>query len=150
LEQDLSTIETGLRTWLDISEKMNQNVSRGILAAASDEVKTLIENKDIVQKDVVILFMNVANTLDVGPFTEKTTISDIQKEYPALKKIAQKKLTSYEDDLKNAEKLREEFIAQKYNELKQVTLDIERTKYIKHNQLSEAITRVLTYIGIFL
>ena len=150
LKQDLSSIESGLQTWQELSEKMNQDVSRGILAAASDEVKKLVENQDAVQKDIVILFMNVASALDTGPFTEETTISDIQKEYPALKKIAHNKLKSYEDDLKKAEKSREEFITQKQNELKQINLDIERAKYVKQSQLSEAITRVLTYIAIFL
>jgi flagellar hook-basal body complex protein FliE len=139
-----------LQTWQDISEKMNHDVSRGILASASDEIKKLIEDKDTVQKDIVVLFVSVANALDAGPFTEETTISDIQKEYPAFKKIAQNKIKAYEADLEKAENVREEFIIQKEKELNQITLDIERAKYVKQTQLSEAITKVLIYIGIFL
>ena len=150
LEQNISTIEAGLQTWQDISEKMNHGVSRGILASASDEIKKLVEDKDAVQKDIVVLFVSVANALDAGPFTEETTISDIQKEYPALKKIAQNKIKAYDADLKKAENAREEFIIQKEKELNQITLDIERAKYVKQTQLSEAIIKVLMYIGIFL
>jgi|GEM_PF-2875252 len=76
-------------------------------------------------------------------------MADIQKEYPTLKKIAQNKLELYETDLKKAETTREEFIAEKEKELEQIFLDIERAKYIKNTQLSDAIARILTYIGIF-
>jgi len=149
LEQNLSTVETGIRTWQDISEKVNEDVSRGILAVASDEIQKLIEDREKVQQDVVLLFVHVANALDVWPFSAETTMADIQKEYPTLKKIAQNKLELYETDLKKAETTREEFIAEKEKELEQIFLDIERAKYIKNTQLSDAIARILTYIGIF-
>jgi len=61
----LSTVETGIRTWQDISEKVNEDVSRGILAVASDEIQKLIEDREKVQQDVVLLFVHVANALDV-------------------------------------------------------------------------------------
>lgn len=150
LKQNLSTIETWLETWEDIWEKVNADTSRGILSAASDEIKKLVDDQEKVQQDVVLLFVNVANELDVWPFTEKTTIADIQKIYPTLKKIANNTLDSYESDLKNAEHARDEFITQKGNELEQINLEIERAKYVKKTQLSIAITRVLTYLGIFL
>lgn len=120
------------------------------MAAASDEIKKLVDDQEKVQKDLVLLFINVANMLEAGPFTEENTIADIQKEYPALKKIAQSKLRLYNEDIKKAEKIREEFIAEKEKELEKISLEIERAKYVKQTQLSEAITKVLTYIGIFL
>lgn|GEM_PF-2652778 len=61
----MSTVETGIRTWQDISEKVNEDVSRGILAVASDEIQKLIEDREKVQQDVVLLFVHVANALDV-------------------------------------------------------------------------------------
>lgn len=65
LKQDLVSIESGLQTWQDISDKMNYDVSRGILAAASDELKKLVDDRDSVHKDIATLFVSVANTLDV-------------------------------------------------------------------------------------
>jgi len=67
-----------------------------------------------------------------------------------MRKIANNKLKSYEEDIKKAEKMRDEFIAQKEKELEQINLDIERAKYVQQSQISEAIKKVLTYIGIFL
>ncbi len=129
---------------------MNANASHGILASASDEIKKLVDERDKLQKDVVTVFIDVANSLDAGPFTQDTTVSDVQKQYPAIKKIAQNKLKDYESEVKDAEKSREDFILQKQKELDQVSLDIERAKYVKQSQLSDAITKVLMYIGIFL
>lgn len=150
LKQNLSTIETWIETWQDITEKVNEDAAQGILSAASDEVKQLVDDQEKVQKDIVLLFVNVADSLDVWPFTEETTIEDIQKAYPTFKKIAHNVLDAYESDLKKAEHAREEFVNQKEKELEQIMLEIERTKYVKKTQLSQAVTRVLSYIGIFL
>lgn len=150
LQKNIADIDAGLDRWQDLSQRMNGNLSHGMLAAASDEVKKIAEDKEALQKDVVTVFINVSKALDVGPFTDETTISDIQEQYPAIKKIAQYKLKDYEANLKKAEKSREEFISQKQKELDQVSLNIERARYVKQTQLSEAITKVLMYIGIFL
>jgi len=150
LAQNLSSIEEWINTWQEISKKVNSDASRGIFSAASDEIKKLIDDKEKVQKDVVLLFVHIANILDVWPFTEEATIADIEKEYPTVKKIADNALKIYDDDLKKAEQSRDDFINQKEKELEQITLEIERAKYVKKSQLSEAITRVLSYIGIFL
>ncbi len=140
-----------MSTWEDISERVNSHLSQGILTSASDEVQKLVEDQEKVQKDLISLFVTIAHTLDSGPFVEEdTTVADIQKEYPILKKIARNQLHLYEEELKKAEENRDEFIAHKEAELKQLSIDIERAKYIKQTQLSKAIAKVLTYIGIFL
>lgn len=150
LQKNISDIESGLKKWDNLSETMSDNASHGVLASATDEVKKLIEERDKLQKDISTIFIDVANSLDAGPFTKDTTVPDIQKQYPAIRKIAQNKLKAYEVNVKKAEKTREDFILQKQKELEEVSLDIERAKYVKQSQLSEAITKVLMYIGIFL
>lgn len=140
-----------MNTWEDISEKVNSHLSQGILTSASDEVQKLVEDQEKVQKDLVSLFVTIAHTLDSGPFVaEDTTVADVQKEYPILKKIARNQLRLYEEELRQAEATRDEFIAHKEAELKQLGIDIERAKYVKQTQISKAIAKILTYAGIFL
>lgn len=150
LETNLNSIEKGISSWTDISEKMNIRLAQWVLSAASDEIKKIATERDKVEKSTVIIFMNLAKTLDAGPFTEETTIADIQKEYPILKKIARTQVKNFESELEEAEKARTVFMTQKEDELKKINLEIERARFIKQTQLSKAIIKILTYIGIFL
>lgn len=67
-----------------------------------------------------------------------------------MRKIAQEQLKNYEKDIKKTQKIQEDFIAQKEEELRKVNTEIERARYVKQTQISNAITKVLIYISVFL
>jgi len=150
LLKNMENIEIELTAWDNLSKNMNESVSHGILASATDEIKKIVDDKAAIQKQIPLLFMDMTDILDTGPFTEETTVQDIQKQYPAIKKIAQNTLKTYALDIKKAEDARDEYVAQKQQELNQLSRDIEQARFIQKSQLTEIIKKVLLYISIFL
>lgn len=150
LKQNMEDMEVKLKTFAELSDKMGASISQENSSSATDKIKKIFDDRAVIQKQTVLLFVGITNMLDAGPFTEKTTVQDIQKQYPSIKKIAQNTIESYENDIRAAEETRDDFIAQKQKELNQITRDIEQAQFIQRNQLTDAAKKVLLYIGIFL
>ena len=148
--KNLADLEAGMKSWKTLTDAISPNNSIGVYASATEEIKNLVDERDILQEKIISLLANISNELDTGPFTAETNFQDIQKGYPLILKKAQDRAQSYEIDVKNAEKTRENSLLLKQQELNQVNLDLERAKLVKKSQISGVAKNILLYIGIFL
>lgn len=135
-QQNIAEIEVAMQSWNTITNTLNPEHSLGVYLVASDEIKKLVEERDILQKQIIVLLDKISDDLDTGPFAQEANFQDIQTQFPIVQQRAKERLDAYESDIRKAEKAREEFLAQKRQELEQVTLDIERTRFVKKGQLS--------------
>lgn len=150
LKKNLDEIEAGMQSWETLTNTISPSDTVGVYASATDEIKRLVDERDALQQKIITLLTGVSSELDTGPFTSETNFQDVQKAYPALQKIAQNKLQSYDDTIKKVEKTREDFLLLKKQELDQVNLDIERAKLVKKSQISGVAKNILLYLSIFL
>jgi len=150
LKKNLADIEAAMQSWKALTDTISPSDSIGVYSSATDEIKKLVDERDALQKRIIVLLTGVSNELSTIPFTPETNFQDIQKEYPNIQQKAQDVLQFYETEIKNAEKTRENSLALKKQELVHVNLDIERAKLVKKSQISGVAKNILLYLSIFL
>lgn len=79
-----------------------------------------------------------------------TSFTDLQKEFPTIKRLADNVLQGYDAEISEAEKKKNDTISQNKRELAEVTAEIDRLKNIQRDQILQTSRQIGEYILLFL
>lgn len=128
---------------IELSGKIDiADSDREVLRNLSDELK----NKEtlIAQK-----ILNLSQMLDFGPFSLETPFSELQKEFPTIKRLGTQAIQKYENQIAEEEKKKDETTLQKRKELQAITLEIDKLKRVQRDQILQTATQLGGYIFLF-
>lgn len=142
----LAGIDVLLREISKLTIQKNTIIYSGKDADLLPNIEEQIQEKqEIVSEKILTL----ATRLDFGNYTSDTPFSDLQKDFSSLRRLTQNILRSQEKVISDAEKKRDEFIAQKSKELDDVNLEITRLEKIRTDQMSQTLSQIGLYIMVF-
>lgn len=101
------------------------------------------------EQDISESIIQLSELLDFGPFSENTAFSELQKEFPTMKKMSENVLNGYDISIAEFEKKKNELLVQNKTELDAINMEIERLKQVRREQAIHTVKQIGGYLLIF-
>ncbi len=149
IQNTLSDIDNLLKEW----SQLNIQKIELSLSPHPENVKNDLEKvtKDLETKQASLAnrIIVLSQALDAGPFSTSTPFIDLQRELPALRKLARKNIDDSAMVIAVAEKKHNDFIESKKKELEAVNVELERLRQVRNIQFSRTAQQIGWYLFVF-
>lgn len=143
-----------LLTEIDIllREVANFSIQKSVLINEDDsqaQVKDITEQLANKKSTALQKMLLLANKLDFGSYESDVSFSELQADFPSLKRLATNTLIAQEKKISEAEGKRQLFLEQKNKELEEVVVNIERLQEIRSHQIYKSLQQIGWYVLVF-
>lgn len=113
LKKDIWAVEEKMKERNQILEKIHPTISSEVFLSAPEDIDALIQKKEILEKEILALLVSLSPRIDGGPFYPDMPIEEVERQFAAVRKVANNSLHAYELIMKKAQKERDDFIVLK-------------------------------------